>query len=163
MPEEAFRAYTTLQSRIATNGIREINQDIESINSTLSDTLSLLIRVQRDVERYLEHNPCQVCATLLAARNWAARRREGDHGSDAPIPVPPPHYSPSNPSAGGGGGVPGSGGGGVEKELVSESTSLPSLVPNSTSSSDDYHTGDEVSLSSSNSWWIFADPYRYNF
>ena len=98
MPEETFRSYTTLQARIGSNAIRGINTSIEGINSTLSDQLSLLIRIQRDVERYIHHNPCQVCSTLLAARDWVANRREGANGSNAPIPVPPPpHYATNDP------------------------------------------------------------------
>ena len=164
MPEETFRSYTTLQARIGSNAIRGINTSIEGINSTLSDQLSLLICIQRDVERYIYHNPCQVCATLLAARSWAADRRESDNGGDPPIPVPPPpHYTTNDPDNGGGGHSPGRDRGGVAEELASVPSGLPSLTSDSSPSSHGYYTGDEVSKVSSLSWYVFSNCFHYDF
>ena len=163
MLEETFWSYTTLQARIGSNAIQEINTSIEGINSTLSDQLSLLIRIQRDVKCYIYHNPCQVCATLLAAQSWAANQRESDDGGDLPIPVPPPHYTTNDPDNGGGGHSPGRDRRGMAEELASVPSGLPSLTSDSSSSSHNYHTRDEVNNVSSLSWYVFANCFRYNF
>ena len=129
MPEETYRVYSAMETRLLSNHVRELGINIEGLHSALDDTLSLLVQIKRDQDNYLAHNPCQVCSVLRGlGRVFSEVRREGGNPEDASIPAPP--YHPSSQHSG----VLGSPGGGVERDRVTTPASLPSLIPNSSSS-----------------------------
>ena len=152
MPEETYRVYSAMETRLLSSHIRQISTDIEGLHSALDDTLSLLIQVKRDLDNYLDHNPCQVCASLQdLGRAFAEARRYGGDPEDPSIPAPA--YQPSPVHAG----VPGPVGEEMEGDRVATPSSLPSLIPNTSSSVSSQHpNGDEVS-SSNSSYFIFSE------
>ena len=64
MPEETYRVYSAMETRLLSSHVRQISTDVEGHHSALDDMLSLLIWVKRDLDNYLAHNPCQVCSAL---------------------------------------------------------------------------------------------------
>ena len=153
MPEETYRVYSALKTHLLSSHVRQIGTDIEGLHSALDDMLSLLVWVKRDLDNYLDHNPCQVCSSLreLGRVFTEARRNEGGP-EDSAIPTPP--YQSSSCHSG----VPGSLGERVEGDHIATPASLPSLIPNSSSSlSSQFTDGDEVSVSGSYSHYTFTE------
>ena len=106
MPEETYWVYSALETRFLSSHVRQIGTDIKGLHSALDDTLSLLVRIKRDLDNYLDHNPCQVCSSLQElGRAFTEARRNGRDPEDSSIPAPP--YQPSLLYSG----VPGSLGG----------------------------------------------------
>ena len=64
MPEETYRVYSALETHLLSSHVRQIGTDIEGLHSALDDMLSLLVRIKRDLDNYLDHNLCQVCSSL---------------------------------------------------------------------------------------------------
>ena len=64
MPEETYWSYLAMETCLLSSHVRQISANIEGLHSTLDDMLSLLIRIKRDLDNYLDHNPCQVCSVL---------------------------------------------------------------------------------------------------
>ena len=153
MPEETYRVYLAMETCLLSSHVRQIGTDIEGLHSALDDTLSLLVWVKRDLDNCLDHNPCQVCSSLRdLGRAFAEARRNGQDHEDPSIPTPAYQPSPVHH------GVPGPVGEGVEGDCVKTPSSLPSLVPDATPSvSGFYSNGDEVSTSSSSSYYIFSE------
>ena len=153
MPEETYRSYSAMETCLLSNHVRQIGTSVEGLHSALDDTLSLLVRVKCDLDNYLDHNPCQVCSTLCGqGRVFAEVRREGRGSEDASIPAPPYQPSPSYS------GIPGSPGERVEGDHVATPSSLPSLMPNSSSSlSSQFADRDEVSIPDSYSLHVFTE------
>ena len=129
MPEETYRVYSAMETRLLSNHVRQIGTSVEGLHSALDDMLSLLVRVKRDLDNYLDHNPCQVCSALRELGGvFAEVRRERRDPEDASVPTPPYQPSPSHS------GIPGSPRERVEGDHVVTPSSLPSLIPNSSSS-----------------------------
>ena len=98
MPEETYRVYLAMETRLLSSHVRQIGTDIEGLHSALDDTLSLLIWIKCDLDNYLDHNPCQVCASLWdLGRAFAEARRYGGDPEDPSVPAPA--YQPSPVSA----------------------------------------------------------------
>ena len=148
MPEETYRVYSAMETRLLSSHIRQIGTNVKCLHSAPDDTLSLLVWIKRDLDNYLDHNPCQVCSLLQElGRVFAKVRREGRGPEDASVPAPPYQPSPSHS------GVPGSPGERVEGDHVATPSSLPSLIPNTSSSlSSQFTDRDEVSVSDSYSY-----------
>ena len=153
MPKETYRVYSAMETRLLSSHVRQIGTSIEGLHSALDDTLSLLVRVKCDLDNYLEHNPCQVCSALHGlGRVFTEARRDGRDPEDSSVPTPP--YQPSPLHSG----VSGSVGERVEGDHVATPASLPSLIPNSSSSfSSQSPDGDEVSISDSYSLCVFTE------
>ena len=153
MPEETYRVYSAMETRLLSNHVRQIGTSIKGLHSSLDDMLSLLVQVKRDLDNYLDHNPCQVCSTLRElGRVFAEVRRDGGDPEGPSVPAPP--YQPSPLHSG----VPGSVGEGVEGDCVVTPASLPSLIPNSSSSfSSQCADGDKVSVSGSSVLRVFTE------
>ena len=153
MPKETYQAYSAMEIHLLSGHVRQISTNIEGLHSALDDTLSLLIRVKCDLDNYLDHNPCQVCSVLQGlGRVFADYQRDGGDLENPSIPAPP--YQPSPLHSG----VPGSLGERVEGDQVATPASLPSLIPNSSSSfSSQFTDGDEVSISDSYSLCVFTE------
>ena len=157
MPEETYRVYSAMETRLLSSHVRQIGTSVEGLHSALDDLLSLLIWIKWDLDNYLEHNPCQVCSVLHGlGRVFAEVRRDGRDPEDSSIPAPP--YQPSPLHSG----VPGSVGDGIEGDHVATPASLPSLIPNSSSSlSSQFADGDEVNISSS--FQLFTEFGNWSF
>ena len=103
MPEETYRVYSAMETCLLSSHVRQIGTSVEGLHSALDDTLSLLVRIKRDLDNYLDHNPCQVCSVLQGlGRVFPEERRDGRGAEDSSIPAPP--YQPSPLHSG----VPGS-------------------------------------------------------
>ena len=142
-----------METCLLSSHVRQIGKDVKGLHSTLDDTLSLLIRFKCDLDNYLDHNPCQVCSTLRElGRGFAEAQRRGGGPEEPPVPTPP--YQPSPLHSG----IPGSPGERVEGDHIATPASLPSLIPNSSSSvSSQFADGDEVSDSDSYSLYVFTE------
>ena len=53
-----------METRLLSSHVRQIDTNVEGLRSALDDMLSLLIWIKRDLDNYLDHNPCQVCSVL---------------------------------------------------------------------------------------------------
>ena len=157
MPEETYRVYSAMETHLLSSHIRQIGTSVEGLHSALDDMLSLLVQVKHDLDNYLEHNPCQVCSVLCGlGRVFAEVRRDRGDSEDPSVPTPP--YQPSPLHSG----VPGSVGYGMEGDHVVTPTSLPPLIPNSSSSlSSQSADGDEVNISSS--FQLFTELGHWSF
>ena len=124
MSEEAYQMYSTMETRLIVDTVRRADGHIGDLHWALDNTLSLLIHLCWDFENYIQHNPCQVCITLLAlGREFACGEPRGAGEASSPAPA----YEPSLVN----GQIPGSVGEGVEGLLPGTPSSLPSLIPNS--------------------------------
>lgn len=72
MSKEAYRTYLSMESRLIADSVRRVDGNVGNLHWTLDDTLSLLICLRWDCDNYIQHNPCQVCATLQGAVEWFA-------------------------------------------------------------------------------------------
>ena len=137
MSDEAYQTYSTMESRLIADSVRRVDSNIGDLHQSLDNTLSLLIHLCWDSNNYIQHNLCQVCITLLAlGREFA----HGDPRSTGDSSSPTPAYEPSLVNRQ----VPGSVGEGVEGELPGTPSSLPSLIPNSSTSSESGFPFDQV-------------------
>ena len=153
MPEETYWVYSAMETCLLSSHVRQIGTSVEGLHSALDDTLSLLVRIKRDLDNYLDHNPCQVCSALCRLGGAFAKvRGDGRGPEDSSVPAPP--YQPSPLHSG----ISGSLGEGAERDHVATPASLPPLIPNSSSSfSSQSANGDKVSISGSSVLRVFTE------
>ena len=58
MPEETYRVYSAIETRLLSSHVRQIGTSVKGLHSALDNMLSLLVQVKCDLDNYLEHNPC---------------------------------------------------------------------------------------------------------
>ena len=93
MSEEAYQMYSTMETHLITDTVRRVDSHVGDIHHALDNTLSLLIHLCWDFDNYIQHNPCQVCITLLAlGREFAQGESRGTGDASSPAPA----YEPSS-------------------------------------------------------------------